>query len=224
MTNLALLARVHPDAFARIGRVVFMGGGVDISNATAAAEFNVFHDPEATAIVLDACATHGIPVTMYGLDVFYDPLVTDTDVDGLRALGTPVADLAAGLISFHHRRFANSGRRSAMPGRSASSSSRMPCAPSACPSASSSPAPGPAGAPSSTAATGPGTWRTTRTAWPRRRSRSASGSTGRGSPTCGCAPCGVRPDERAGGRARVAQRRPRDARRAASAAGGDGAR
>jgi len=27
----------------------------------------------------------------------------------LRALGTPVADLAAGLISFHHRRFANAG-------------------------------------------------------------------------------------------------------------------
>ena len=109
MTNLALLARVHPDAFARIGRVVFMGGGVDISNATAAAEFNVFHDPEATAIVLDACASADVPVTMYGLDVFYDPLVTDTDVDGLRALGTAVADLAAGLISFHHRRFANAG-------------------------------------------------------------------------------------------------------------------
>ncbi|GAA4390140.1 nucleoside hydrolase [Ornithinibacter aureus] len=109
MTNLALLARVHPEAFARIGRVVFMGGGVDISNATAAAEFNVFHDPEATAIVLDACASADVPVTMYGLDVFYDPLVTDTHVDGLRALGTPVADLAAGLISFHHRRFANAG-------------------------------------------------------------------------------------------------------------------
>ncbi len=109
MTNLALLARVHPEAFARIGRVVFMGGGVDISNATAAAEFNVFHDPEATAIVLDACASVDVPVTMYGLDVFYDPLVTDTHVDGLRALGTPVADLAAGLISFHHRRFANAG-------------------------------------------------------------------------------------------------------------------
>lgn len=109
MTNLALLARVYPEAFARIGRVVFMGGGVDISNATAAAEFNVFHDPEATAIVLDACASADVPVTMYGLDVFYDPLVTDTHVEGLRALGTPVADLAAGLISFHHRRFANAG-------------------------------------------------------------------------------------------------------------------
>jgi pyrimidine-specific ribonucleoside hydrolase len=109
MTNLALLARVHPQAFSRIGRVVFMGGGVDISNATAAAEFNVFHDPEAAAMVLAACAEHEVPVTMYGLDVFYDPLVTDVQVDGLRELDTPVAHLAAGLISFHHRRFANAG-------------------------------------------------------------------------------------------------------------------
>ena len=84
MTNLALLARVHPQAFARIGRIVFMGGGVEISNATAAAEFNVFHDPEAAAMVLAACAEHDVPVTMYGLDVFYDPLVTDVQVDELR--------------------------------------------------------------------------------------------------------------------------------------------
>ena len=91
MTNLALLARVHPQAFARIGRIVFMGGGVDISNATAAAEFNVFHDPEAAAIVLAACAEHDVPVTMYGLDVFYDPLVTDVQVEALRELDTPVA-------------------------------------------------------------------------------------------------------------------------------------
>ena len=91
MTNLALLARVHPQAFARIGRIVFMGGGVEISNATAAAEFNVFHDPEAAAMVLAACAEHDVPVTMYGLDVFYDPLVTDVQVDELREVDTPVA-------------------------------------------------------------------------------------------------------------------------------------
>lgn len=109
MTNIALLARVHPDAFARIGRLVFMGGGAHLSNATAAAEFNVFHDPEAAAIVLDACAVHDVPVAMYGLDVFYAPLVTDADVEALRALGTPVADLAAGLISFSHRRLAGVG-------------------------------------------------------------------------------------------------------------------
>jgi pyrimidine-specific ribonucleoside hydrolase len=109
MTNLALLARVHPDSFAQIGRVVFMGGGAHISNATAAAEFNVFHDPEAAAMVLDACAQHGIPIVMYGLDVFYGPQVTDEQVEALRGVGTPASRLAAGLISFHHRRFADTG-------------------------------------------------------------------------------------------------------------------
>ena len=107
MTNVALFARTHPEAFARLGRVVFMGGGAEISNATAAAEFNVFHDPEAAAVVLDACAEHEVAVTMYGLDVFYAPRVGAMDVERLRALGTPVADLAAGLVAFHHRRFAD---------------------------------------------------------------------------------------------------------------------
>ena len=55
------------------------------------AEFNVFHDPEATAIVLDACAEHGVPVTMYGLDVFYEPRVSDAQAAALAALDTPVA-------------------------------------------------------------------------------------------------------------------------------------
>jgi pyrimidine-specific ribonucleoside hydrolase len=105
MTNTALLARLHPASFARLGRVVFMGGGADVSNATAAAEFNVFHDPEAAAVVLDACAVAGVPVTMYGLDVFYAPVVTVEQVERLRGVGTPVARLAAGLLSFHQRRF-----------------------------------------------------------------------------------------------------------------------
>jgi pyrimidine-specific ribonucleoside hydrolase len=105
MTNVALLARVHPRSFARLGRIVFMGGGVDVSNATAAAEFNVFHDPEAAAVVLDACATHDVPVTMYGLDVFYAPLVDDAQVGRLRDTGRSAASLAASLVAFLHRRF-----------------------------------------------------------------------------------------------------------------------
>ncbi len=109
MTNVALLARVHPRSFARLGRIVFMGGGADVSNATAAAEFNVFHDPEAAAVVLDACAVHGVPVTMYGLDVFYAPMVEDGQVERLRAAGTPVAAFAAALVSFHRRRFDAAG-------------------------------------------------------------------------------------------------------------------
>lgn len=109
MTNIALFARLYPADFARVGRLVFMGGGAHVSNATAAAEFNVFHDPEAAAVVLDACAVHDVPVTMYGLDVFYEPKVTDTQVARLRSVDTAAAQLAAALVSFHHRRFASDG-------------------------------------------------------------------------------------------------------------------
>ena len=105
MTNVALFARTYPADFARLRRVVFMGGGAQVSNATAAAEFNVFHDPEAAAIVLDACVEHAVPVTMYGLDVFYRPTATVRDADRLEAHGTPAARLAAGLVRFLARRF-----------------------------------------------------------------------------------------------------------------------
>ncbi|MEL4320514.1 nucleoside hydrolase [Leifsonia sp. YIM 134122] len=65
-TNLALLLRTHPEVVRHIERIVFMGGSASVGNATAVAEFNVWHDPEAAAIVLDS----GVPCYMYGLDVF----------------------------------------------------------------------------------------------------------------------------------------------------------
>lgn len=105
MTNIALLARTYPQALQGIGRIVFMGGAAHRGNATASAEFNVFHDPEATAIVLDAAAESGIPVTMYGLDVFYDPMVTRTQAKQLTATGNDLARLAGELVEFQCERF-----------------------------------------------------------------------------------------------------------------------
>ena len=66
LTNIALLLRTYPEVTRNIERIVFMGGAVDVGNATPVAEFNVWHDPEAAAILLTA----GVPITMYGLDVF----------------------------------------------------------------------------------------------------------------------------------------------------------
>ena len=106
MTNIALLARTYPEALRGIGRIVFMGGAARQGNATASAEFNVFHDPEATAIVLDAAAEHGIPVTMYGLDVFYGPTVTRSEAQALVAGGHgDAARLAGELVEFQCERF-----------------------------------------------------------------------------------------------------------------------
>ena len=96
LTNIALLLRTYPDAAAGLREIVFMGGAAGIGNATASAEFNIWTDPEAAAIVLSAAGELGVPVTMYGLDVFYDVVVTLEQARGLG--GSPSAELARKLI------------------------------------------------------------------------------------------------------------------------------
>ena len=86
LTTIALLLRTYPEAARGIERIVFMGGAAASGNATASAEFNIFHDPEAAAIVFDATADLAIPMTMYGLDVFYRPRITRAEAQLLRAL------------------------------------------------------------------------------------------------------------------------------------------
>ena len=79
LTNVALLVRTAPHLARRLARIVFMGGSAHVGNATPIAEFNAWGDPEALAIVLSA----GCPITMYGLDVFFDAIVTPADVRAL---------------------------------------------------------------------------------------------------------------------------------------------
>ncbi|MGW1956039.1 nucleoside hydrolase [Streptomyces sp. NPDC001920] len=95
LTNIALLLRTHPEVTANIERIVFMGGAVATGNATPVAEFNVWHDPEAAAILLTA----GVPITMYGLDVFQRVVVPGADVRRLRESEEPGARLAGDLLS-----------------------------------------------------------------------------------------------------------------------------
>ena len=95
LTNIAMLLRLHPDVTERIARVVMMGGAVGSGNATAAAEFNVWHDPEAAAIVL----SEGLEVLMYGLEPFYRVSVTHDDARVLSASSDPGARLAGALLT-----------------------------------------------------------------------------------------------------------------------------
>ncbi|MBV9831771.1 MAG: nucleoside hydrolase [Marmoricola sp.] len=106
MTNIALLLRTYPDAARGIERMVFMGGAAQAGNATASAEFNVFHDPEAAAIALDACVELGVEVLMYGLDVFYGPQVAQDVAADLAALHpSGPAGLGGRLIAHQCERF-----------------------------------------------------------------------------------------------------------------------
>lgn len=94
MTNIALLVRMYPEVLSNIERIVFMGGSASVGNATAVAEFNTWHDPEAAEIVLSS----GVPITMYGLDVFYAVTVPPEDIARLSAETEPGAQLVGRLL------------------------------------------------------------------------------------------------------------------------------
>ncbi len=106
LTNIALLLRTYPEVAAGLREIVFMGGAAHVGNATASAEFNVWHDPEAAAIVLESAAELDIPVVMYGLDVFYDVRVSRERAAELTSVGgRGPAELAGRLIDYQCSRF-----------------------------------------------------------------------------------------------------------------------
>jgi len=98
LTNIALLVATRPDAAARIGRLVVMGGAARGGNATPTGEYNIWIDPEAAYRVFTA----GLPLTMIGLDVTDRSVVTPKDVDVLRT-GGRIARFAADAVDFYSR-------------------------------------------------------------------------------------------------------------------------
>jgi pyrimidine-specific ribonucleoside hydrolase len=102
LTNVALLLRARPRIREGIERICLMGGSLGEGNTTAAAEFNIWQDPEAAAIVF----TSGIPISMIGLDVTHRALFLEPDVARLEALGTRIARVWVDLLRFfaiYHR-------------------------------------------------------------------------------------------------------------------------
>lgn len=75
LTNIANFITTYPESAKKLKEICLMGGSASVGNATAMAEFNIWHDPEAADIVFKS----GIPITMYGLDVFYLPRVTESE-------------------------------------------------------------------------------------------------------------------------------------------------
>ena len=95
MTNIALALRSAPDIAARIAGISFMGGGL-VGNRTPTAEFNIWADPEAAAIVVG----YGGPLIMAGLDVTYQLQATPERIDQVRAVPGRLASTLADLMKF----------------------------------------------------------------------------------------------------------------------------
>ncbi|MGY2001590.1 nucleoside hydrolase [Blastococcus sp. SYSU DS1024] len=94
LTNIALLLAVHPEAAERIGRLVVMGGSASRGgNVTAAAEFNVWSDPEAAQVVLSS----SVPAVLVGLDVTLLTVLTEEGIARFAAAG-PIGRSAAAIL------------------------------------------------------------------------------------------------------------------------------
>jgi len=96
LTNVALLLARHPEA--QPARIVLMGGSIGEGNETPAAEFNMWADPEAAARVFDS----GIELTMVGLDVTHQALMTSAHAERLASRGR-AGKLVADLYDFYSR-------------------------------------------------------------------------------------------------------------------------
>lgn len=91
MTNIALALRMKPEIETRIKRIVFMGGNVHVpGNASPAAEFNFWFDPEAARIVLRSRIPKKI---MFGLDISNTAPIRKAHFNELVAVKTPITDL-----------------------------------------------------------------------------------------------------------------------------------
>lgn len=100
LTNIAIALQKAPDIAGRVRELVMMGGGFfEGGNITPAAEFNIYVDPEAAAVVFQS----GIPIVMMPLDVTHKVLTLKSRVAKLREIGNRPATALVEMLEFFER-------------------------------------------------------------------------------------------------------------------------
>jgi purine nucleosidase len=99
LTNLATALLQAPDIAAGIKEIILMGGSADQGNHTAAAEFNIYADPEAADVVFRS----GVPLRMFGLNLCRQLCVTGAEVAQVRDVTTQRGDWLAGYLDAYQR-------------------------------------------------------------------------------------------------------------------------
>jgi purine nucleosidase len=97
LTNVATAILATPGVTERLGRIVAMGGAIRREgNVTPAAEFNIFADPEAAAIVFRS----GVPITLVPLDATMRAIFPGEAAARLAGSEVPVERAVGQLGSF----------------------------------------------------------------------------------------------------------------------------
>jgi len=108
LTNVAHAFKIHPELPRRLASLVLMGGAYGFTpygkgNRTPFAEFNIWQDPEAAAMVFGSTAN----IFAVGLDVTMDPAtcLNSQHLERIRMTDTRAARLVARLLEYeveHH--------------------------------------------------------------------------------------------------------------------------
>jgi len=96
LTNIALAIQKDPSIVPLVKEVILMGGSIKGGNVNAAAEANIYNDPEAAQIVFQA----GWPLTMVGLDVGDKTLFSRKHLDRLGQTHGAVNDFIHSIAKF----------------------------------------------------------------------------------------------------------------------------
>lgn len=98
MTNIAAALKKAPEIKDEIGKIVLMGGALTVcGNVDAWEEANISQDPDAANELFRS----GAPVTMVGLDVTLQTLLTYKETARWRNLGTPAGTFLADMTDFY---------------------------------------------------------------------------------------------------------------------------
>ena len=96
LTNIALAVEKDPSIVPLVKEVILMGGAISGGNVNAAAEANIYNDPEAAQIVFQA----GWPLTMVGLEVGDKALFTRKYLDQLGQTHGQINDFIYSVLKF----------------------------------------------------------------------------------------------------------------------------
>jgi len=96
LTNIALALEKKPSIARLVASFTIMGGSYTRGNATPAAEFNIYADPEAAQVVFDA----DWQVVMVGLDLTLQAIANGAVIERFEKLGELANELIIPLSTF----------------------------------------------------------------------------------------------------------------------------
>lgn len=98
LTNIAAAVTAAPDVIEAVDEIVIMGGGHQFGNRTPAAEFNIYIDPIAADVVLNAGFGR---VALLPLDATHDVVMDRAMIARIREIGTASGDAVAAVLDFY---------------------------------------------------------------------------------------------------------------------------